>query len=205
MYDILKRIIDLVLVLLLAVLFFPIWVIVPILIKLDSPGPIFYWHKRVGENGREYKMYKFRTMVKDADEILFEKNKKLLAKFKSNDWKLQHDPRITKLGRMLRNLTIDEFPQLYNVLRGEMSIIGPRAYLGKELIDQAKKYPETVKYIEKVKMVRPGITGPWQTSGRNEVSFKNRVKMDAKYVENYCLMEDLKILFKTPQAMISKW
>lgn len=204
-YDPVKRILDLSLVVILGVLFFPIWVIVPILIKLDSHGSIFYSHRRVGRNGREFNLYKFRTMVADADEILFEKDKELLKQFKKNDWKLQYDPRITKLGRVLRNLTIDEFPQLLNVLRGEMSIVGPRAYLGKELKEQAKRYPETKKYIAKIKQVKPGITGPWQTSGRNEVPFKKRVKMDAEYVNKYCLWEDVKILFKTPQAMISKW
>lgn len=209
-YDFLKRIIDIFLSLCLGVLFLPILLFVAIATKLEgfltkSPGSIFYIHQRVGKGGQEFRMYKFRTMVQNADEILYEKNKKLLAKFKKNDWKLQHDPRITKLGRFLRNLTIDEFPQLLNVLRGEMSIIGPRAYLAKELKEQVKRYPETKKYINKVEKVKPGITGPWQTSGRNEVPFKKRVHMDAKYVDNYSLQEDLKILLKTPQAMISKW
>ena len=204
-YDPLKRLVDLVLVLVLGIIFFPIWVIVPILIKLDSPGPVFYSHRRVGKNGREFDLFKFRTMVKNADEILFRYNKKLLKKFKKNDWKLQHDPRITKLGRLLRNLTVDEFPQLWNVLKGEMSVVGPRAYLARELQEQGKRYPETRKYINKVIRVKPGITGPWQTSGRNEVPFKKRVQMDANYVDHYSLGEDLGILLKTPRAMVSKW
>lgn len=204
-YDPLKRLVDLVLVLVLGIIFFPIWAIVPILIKLDSPGPVFYSHRRVGKNGREFDLFKFRTMVKNADEILFRHNKKLLKKFKKNDWKLQHDPRITKLGRLLRNLTVDEFPQLWNVVKGEMSVVGPRAYLARELQEQGKRYPETRKYINKVIRVKPGITGPWQTSGRNEVPFKKRVQMDANYVDHYSLGEDLSILLKTPRAMVSKW
>jgi lipopolysaccharide/colanic/teichoic acid biosynthesis glycosyltransferase len=204
-YDPVKRVMDIVLVFFLAVLFLPVWLFVPVLIILDSPGPVFYYHKRIGKNGKEFKLYKFRTMVKDADDILFNQDKELLARFKKNDWKLRYDPRITRLGRILRNLTIDEFPQLWNVFRGEMSIVGPRAYLKKELDEQGKKYPETRTYIEKIKRVKPGITGPWQTSGRNEIPFKKRVTMDADYIDRYSLLADLQILIKTPKAMISKW
>src|SRR4030042_2047214 len=143
-YSLLKRWIDIVLVIVLGILFFPVWIIIPILIKLDSPGSIFYTHRRVGKNGKEFDLYKIRTMVEDADDILFNKDKKLLKKFKRNDWKLRHDPRITKLGRLVRNLTIDEFPQLWNVLKGEMSIIGPRAYLKRELTEQVKRDRKSV-------------------------------------------------------------
>lgn len=204
-YDFFKRLIDIVLAVVLAIIFLPIWIILPILIKLDSSGPVFYRHARVGKNGRQFWLYKFRSMVVNADEILYKKNPELLKKFKKGDWKLKNDPRITKLGRLVRNLTIDEFPQLWNVLKGEMSIVGPRAYIQKELNEQVKKYPQTKKLIKEILTVKPGITGPWQTSGRNEVPFNKRAKMDVEYVKSYNFFKDLLILLKTPRAMISKW
>jgi lipopolysaccharide/colanic/teichoic acid biosynthesis glycosyltransferase len=158
----------------------------------------------MGKNGKEFWLYKFRSMIVDADKVLLY-NKKLLAEFKNGDWKLKNDPRITKLGRLLRNLTIDEFPQLYNVLKGEMSIVGPRAYLKEELKEQSKKYPQTKKMIKKILSVKPGITGVWQTSGRNIVPFAKRAKMDYDYVRSLSFWQDLKIILNTPKAMISKW
>ena len=150
-------------------------------------------------------MYKFRSMVPDADEILFKKDKRLLKKFKDGDWKLESDPRITTLGRIMRSITIDEFPQLLNVLKGEMSMVGPRAYLKKELEEQQAKYPETRQWIKNILSIKPGITGPWQTSGRNIVPFNVRAKMDAEYARKKSMLEDIRILVKTPGAMFSKW
>jgi lipopolysaccharide/colanic/teichoic acid biosynthesis glycosyltransferase len=144
-------------------------------------------------------------MVKDADDILHKQDKKLLEEFKKGDWKLANDPRITKLGKVLRSLTIDEFPQLYNVFKGEMSMVGPRAYLQKELEEQIEKYPETQEYVDLILSTKPGITGPWQTSGRNEVPFSTRAKMDAEYAKKRSIWEDIRILVNTPKAMISKW
>lgn len=146
-------------------------------------------------------------MIKDAHKILHEKDSELLEKFKKGDWKFaaNEDPRITKLGRVLRSLTIDEFPQIFNVIRGEMSMIGPRAYMKKELDEQTKKYPETKKYVKDILSVKPGITGPWQTSGRNEIPFKQRAKMDAEYAKKRSILNDINIILKTPKAMISKW
>jgi lipopolysaccharide/colanic/teichoic acid biosynthesis glycosyltransferase len=204
-YDLQKRALDVCVALGLMFLFLPIWFIVPVLIYLDSGFPIIFKHKRVGKNGKEFFLYKFRSMVQDADEILHKRDKALLEKFKNADWKLENDPRITKLGKVLRSLTIDEFPQLFNVLRGEMSMVGPRAYVRKELNEQANKYPHTKEYIEKILSVKPGISGPWQTSGRNEVPFVQRAKMDAEYAGRQSIWNDLEILVKTPQAMISKW
>ncbi len=200
-----KRILDVVTALTLIVLFLPIWIIVPFLIFVESGLPILFTHRRVGRGGREFDLLKFRSMVKGADELLHNHDNKLLKKFKDNDWKLENDPRITTLGKVLRSLTIDEFPQILNVLRGEMSMVGPRAYVKKELREQTKKYPNTKKYVNRILSVKPGITGPWQTSGRNEISFKIRAKMDADYASKKSIWEDIKILFKTPQAMISKW
>ena len=200
-----KRLVDIISALVLSIVFLPIWIIIPILIKLDSPGPIIYKHKRVGKGGKEFWLYKFRTMVHNADEILFRKNPPLLAKFRQGDWKLARDPRITTLGRIMRSITIDEFPQLYNVLKGEMSLVGPRAYLKKELISQQQKYPYTRGLIKDILSVKPGITGPWQTSGRNVIPFDKRAQMDAHYARNLSLTRDLWIILKTPQAMFSKW
>lgn len=204
-YEQQKRILDLVVAIGLMILFLPIWFVVPLLIYIDSGWPVLFRHKRVGKDGTPFFLYKFRSMVHNADDILHKQDKELLAKFKNGDWKLENDPRITKLGKVLRSLTIDEFPQLFNVLRGEMSMVGPRAYVRKELDEQAEKYPATKEYIAKILSVKPGISGPWQTSGRNEVPFVQRAKMDSMYADNKSIWNDITILFKTPKAMISKW
>ena len=200
-----KRLMDVTFSLMLMVIFLPVWIVIPILILLDSPGPIIYRHRRVGKGGREFCMYKFRSMVHNADEILFKKDKKLLKKFKDGDWKLEKDPRLTPLGKIMRSITIDEFPQLFNVLKGEMSLVGPRAYLNDELTEQRRKYPETRPWIRDILTIKPGITGPWQTSGRNIVPFNVRANMDADYARKKSLLEDLIIIAKTPLAMFSKW
>lgn len=204
-YDAQKRVLDLFVATGLIFLFLPFWIVVPVLIFLDSGTPILFKHKRVGLNGKDFYLYKFRSMVPNADDILHKYDKRLLAKFKQSDWKIKNDPRVTPLGKFLRSLTIDEFPQLYNVLKGEMSMVGPRAYVRKELEEQTERYPETKPYIKDIISVKPGITGPWQTSGRNEVPFRVRTRMDAEYSKKKSILYDIKILLKTPQAMISKW
>ena len=204
-YEILKRVLDIVVATLLIVLFFPFWIVVPFLIILDSGMPILFKHRRLGKNGEEFFLYKFRSMVTDADDLLHKHDKQLLEQFKNGDWKIKNDPRITKIGKVLRSLTIDEFPQLVNVLKGEMSMVGPRAYLKKELEDQVKKYPTTKKFIPHILSVKPGITGVWQTSGRNEIAFDRRAQIDAEYAQRHSILEDILLLFKTPKAMISKW
>jgi lipopolysaccharide/colanic/teichoic acid biosynthesis glycosyltransferase len=204
-YDIQKRALDLVVAFILFIVFLPIWIIVPLLIYIESGSPIIFKHKRVGKDGKEFYLFKFRSMVKNADELLHQHDQKLLEKFKANDWKIENDPRITKLGKVLRSLTIDEFPQLYNVFQGEMSMVGPRAYVKKELEEQTKRYPKTQNCVSAILSVKPGITGPWQTSGRNEVPFAQRAEMDANYARTKSIWHDIMILLKTPQAMISKW
>lgn len=204
-FEPMKRLMDLVFASVLIVVFLPVWVIIPILILLDSAGPIIYKHRRVGKGGKQFWMYKFRSMVHDADEILFKKDRKLLQQFKASDWKLEQDPRVTPLGRIMRSITIDEFPQLINVLKGEMSLVGPRAYVRDELNEQQRKYPETTEWIRDILTIKPGITGPWQTSGRNIVPFNVRAKMDAQYARKKSLIEDMLIIIKTPMAMFSKW
>ena len=204
-YETQKRMMDLVIASILTVVFLPVWIIVPILIMLDSEGPIIFTHRRVGQYGKTIYLYKFRSMVEDADEILHRKNHRLLAEFKRGDWKLKNDPRITRLGKILRSLTIDEFPQLYNVFRNEMSMVGPRAYVEQELEEQQRKYPETKKLISAILVAKPGITGPWQTSGRNEIPFNMRAHMDAQYARQRSIWNDMLILVRTQKAMISKW
>lgn len=206
-YDQQKRLLDIAVATVLIILFLPFWVLVPLLILIDSGRPILFRHKRVGKNGREFYIVKFRSMIPGADEFLHHYDKKLLRKFKKGDWKIaaNEDPRITRLGRVLRALTIDEFPQLFNVLKGEMSMIGPRAYVKAELTEQTKKHPETKPYVTKILSVKPGITGPWQTSGRNEIPFTKRAKMDATYADHLSIWQDIVILLRTPKAMISKW
>jgi lipopolysaccharide/colanic/teichoic acid biosynthesis glycosyltransferase len=204
-YEAGKRTLDLIVASVLIIIFLPIWLIVPILIKLDSKGPIIFKHRRVGRGGREFDMYKFRSMIDNAHEYLHNSNPELLLRFKAADWKLKDDPRITRLGKILRSITIDEFPQLINVIKGDMSMVGPRAYMKQEIDEQVKKYPQTKAYLKKIFSIKPGITGPWQTSGRNEVPFTKRTRLDAKYAAQKSLALDLKILFKTPQAMLSKW
>lgn len=206
-YAPLKRLLDLLIATILMILFLPFWLIVPLAIYVDSGWPIFFRHKRVGKDGKEFYLYKFRSMVQNADDFLHKQDKQLLEKFKNGDWKIKakDDPRITWLGRILRSLTIDEFPQLFNVIKGEMSMIGPRAYVAKELEEQSHKYPQTKAYIKDILSVKPGITGVWQTSGRNEIPFEQRAKMDANYAKNHNFKQDLLIILKTPRAMLSKW
>lgn len=204
-YEFQKRILDISVAVTLLIVFLPFWLIVPLLVWIDSGWPVFFTHTRVGKNGSLIKLYKFRSMVRNADQILHQQNKALLKKFKENDWKLEQDPRITRLGKVLRALTIDEFPQLVNVLKGEMSMVGPRAYVEKELLEQSERYPETRALISQITSVKPGITGPWQVSGRNDIPFVQRAKMDADYARQKSIWNDILILLKTPRAMISRW
>jgi lipopolysaccharide/colanic/teichoic acid biosynthesis glycosyltransferase len=204
-YFAVKRGIDIVGSFCLIILFLPIWIIVPILIKLDSPGPIIFKHRRVGLRGRDFDMLKFRSMIDGAHDYLHKLHPELLEQFKKGDWKLENDPRITKLGKVLRSLTIDEFPQLINVLMGDMSLIGPRAYMRQEIEEQTKKYPETQQYIDDILSIKPGVTGPWQVSGRNEIPFTKRAELDAQYANQKNILKDILILLRTPKAMFSKW
>lgn len=205
LYQIIKRLFDIVGSSILLILFLPFWIIIPILIKLDSPGPVIFRHKRLGKNKVIFDMYKFRSMVDGAHAMLHHHNPELLEQFKKGDWKLENDPRITKLGRILRSVTIDEFPQLLNVLKGDMSMVGPRAYMKEEIEDQVKKYPQVKKLLKTVFSVKPGVTGPWQVSGRNEILFNQRARLDYMYAQKHSLIYDILIILKTPRAMFSKW
>lgn len=205
-YEFVKRTFDIVFSLMIFIFFLPIIMIVALLIRLDSFGPIFAdTPERVGRNGKLFKMYKFRSMVQNAHEILRinPKFQKLFNEYKKGSYKLRDDPRITKIGKYIRKHSLDEVPQLLNVLMGEMSLVGPRAYYPDELREQQKKYPETKKAVKVVLSVKPGITGYWQVSGRSEVNFDKRIKMDAEYVRKRSIMYDFWIIAKTPWAMIS--
>ncbi|MBI3384963.1 sugar transferase [Candidatus Gottesmanbacteria bacterium] len=205
-YEKTKRIIDLFGAFGLLIFFLPLCLLIAFLIKLDSDGPIFAdTPERVGKKGTLFKMYKFRSMVESAHELLrtSPKYKELFVRYKRNSYKLPRDPRITNIGRFIRRHSLDEIPQLLNVLRGEMSLVGPRAYYPDELREQQKKYPHTQDLVKVVLSIRPGITGVWQVSGRSEVNFDKRIAMDAEYVKNKSLFYDMIIILKTPFAMIS--
>ena len=201
-----KRLVDIAVASLLLLLFSPIGLFLAVAIKLNSPGPVFAdTPERVGKKGKLFKMYKFRSMIEHAHTILRNdpKMKNLYEQYKKNSYKLKEDPRVTVIGKIMRRHSLDEIPQLINVLRGEMSIVGPRAYYPDELENQQKKYPNTRELVGEVLSIRPGITGYWQVSGRSEVNFDKRIAMDAVYVEKRSLWYDIKILLKTPWAMIS--
>lgn len=205
-YETTKRFIDIIVSLTLLIIFSPIFIFVPLLIKLNSPGPVFAdIPKRVGGKGKTFRMYKFRSMISNAHDLLLKdpKFRKLYEEYTKGSYKLKDDPRITKVGRFLRRFSLDELPQILNVLKGEMSIVGPRAYFPDELVNQQKVYPETQKYVKELLKSKPGITGHWQVSGRSEVNFDKRVKMDAEYVGKRSIAQDIIIILKTPWAMLS--
>lgn len=206
-YTIAKRLIDLTASIVLILLFLPIWVLIPILIRLESNGPILFFQERVGKGGKIFRIIKFRSMIEQADEY-WKKNPSLYEKFKNGSWKLtlEEDPRVTKLGKVLRQTSIDEFPQVFNILLGTMSLVGPRPCRENEIKDAVKRYGKKIKtYIDQSLKVKPGLTGMWQVSGRNDVGWVDRVKMDAAYAKRQNIIDDLSIILRTPLAMISKW
>jgi exopolysaccharide biosynthesis polyprenyl glycosylphosphotransferase len=172
-----------------------LFLIVAILIKIEDPkGPIFFSQKRVGKNGREFNMYKFRSMVADAEE-------RLLELLKHNEttgamFKMKNDPRVTKIGRFIRKTSIDELPQLFNVLKGEMSLVGPRPPLIREVA-------EYTNYDKQRLMVTPGCTGLWQVSGRSNIGFDKMVELDLNYIQNRNMVHDIRIIIKTILVVIS--
>ncbi len=201
-----KRLVDILCALILLILFAPIMFAVAIAIKFDSKGPVFAdTPSRVGNGGRRFKMFKFRSMVENAHRMLREdpQFKQLYEEYKRSSYKLQHDPRITCVGKFIRKHSLDEIPQLMNVLKGEMSIVGPRAYYPDEIQEQLRKYPQAKQFVREALLVRPGITGYWQVFGRSEVHFGQRIKMDALYVQNVSLWYDIRIMLLTPKAMIT--
>lgn len=187
-YRFIKRTIDIIFSILGLVLLSPLLIIVAIIIKIDSKGPVFFAQERVGYKGNHFKMYKFRSMVLNAEELkekLQEKNEMSGPMFKMKD-----DPRVTKIGKFIRKTSIDELPQLINVLLGQMSLVGPRPSLPKEV----EKFETWM--LERLN-VKPGLTCYWQVSGRNDIDFEDWMKLDIKYVNERNLWIDIKLIFKT--------
>lgn len=206
LYGVTKRLIDIFGSVILLIVFSPVIVIMMFLIKFTSPGPVFAdTPKRVGRKGKLFYPYKFRSMIVNAHHLLLTdpRFKKLHEEYKKSSYKLKEDPRVTPVGKLIRKHSLDEVPQLINVLKGEMSIVGPRPYYPNELKRQLKKYPDKQKLLKDVLLVRPGITGYWQVSGRSSVDFDKRIEMDAHYAQKQSLSMDFLILLKTPWAMIS--
>ncbi|KLO21167.1 sugar transferase [Marinitoga sp. 1155] len=199
---ILKRVFDIIFGVVGFILLFPLFIIIGYKIKKEDRGTIFFKHTRIGENLKEFKMYKFRTMVPNAEEKLkemLEKNKKLREEFYKN-FKLKDDPRITKIGKFLRKTSLDEFPQFINVIKGDMSIVGPRPVVKKE-IDMY--YGEEV--AKRVFAVKPGITGMWQANGRSDVEdYEERIALDLYYIRNWSLWLDIIIILKTIKVVLDK-
>jgi len=171
--------------------------IIGLIIRLETPGFAIYAHDRIGKNGKIFRCYKFRTMQKDAEETLKEvlENSETLRNEWEQTWKLKEDPRITKIGRFLRKSSLDELPQIFNVLKGEMSLVGPRPYLPREKTD-------IIENIQLICSAKPGITGLWQVSGRSTTGYKYRVKLDTWYVMNWSLWFDIAIIFKTIRVVL---
>lgn len=191
----LKRIIDIIVSIILLVILSPLFLIIAILIKTDSKGPIFVKLERVGYDGKKFLMYKFRSMIKDAHKL-----KKTLLKYNERKgplFKMKNDPRITKIGRYLRKYSIDELPQLLNVLKGEMSLVGPRPHEPEEVL----KYQE---YQKELLSIKPGITGLAQISGRSELAFEQEAMLDLYYIENWSILLDFFILFKTIKVVLKR-
>lgn len=193
-----KAVIEKIIAILALLLFSPLFVILTILVKLTSRGPAFYVSERIGRNGKKFKILKYRTMRLQSDEqleqILSESPK--LAQEWSRQFKLDNDPRITPLGRFLRKTSLDELPQLWNVLCGDMAIVGPRPIVEEEIEKHGSAYEEIIS-------VKPGITGLWQVSGRNELSYEERVRINLYYIRNWSIWLDYYILLKTPHEIFS--
>lgn len=192
-----KRLFDVIFSLLVLILFSPVYLLLALLVALSSPGPIFYSQERVGKNYKPFNCIKFRTMVINADEMLLqlmETSPQLREEFENN-FKLKQDPRITSIGQFLRLTSLDEFPQFWNVLKGDMSVVGPRPLVVEEL-------PCYGVHIDKVLTVKPGITGLWQVSGRNDIPYSRRILIDLYYSKFHNFGLDLWIIFKTIGVVI---
>lgn len=203
MYFFLKRTLDIIASVVGIIVFSPLMLLVTLYIKKVSPGEgvIAKTKPRVGQNGNPFYIYKFRSMIPNAQEWL-ESQPELFRKYKENNFKLDPDPRLIPGGSFLRKYSLDELPQFFNIFKGEMSIVGPRAYFDFELEEQKSKHPETAQDIEIMKTAKPGLTGVWQTSGRSNVGFVERIKMDAKYAKNRSIWYDLVLILKTPFVVI---
>lgn len=198
-YSFLKRTVDITASAAALLLLSPVFLVTSLAIRKDSDGPAMFTQKRIGKDGKLFEIYKFRTMVPDADKKLFElleKDEKAREEYKVNK-KLKNDPRITKVGNFLRKTSIDELPQLINVLKGDMSLVGPRPYLPREKDDMGAYYNTIIES-------KPGITGLWQVSGRSNTTFEDRLEFDKEYTENKGFFYDMGLLTKTVGVVIHK-
>lgn len=209
LYSFSKRLVDIIGSAICLIIFSPVMLLVALLVKATSPGPIFYSPARVGKGGKLFKMLKFRSMYMykiEGEYVHAEKylqnQPELMRKYQKNSYKLTDDPRTTPIGKFIRKFSLDELPQLINVLMGDMSLVGPRAYQEDELLHQQKVYPTTRKFVKIILTARPGASGPWQVSGRSHINFDKRVQMDAAYLKRKSIVYDIWILIKTPLAMI---
>ena len=195
-YRYIKRIIDVVLASIALVVLSPIFLIIALAIKLESKGPVFFKHTRIGKDGKIIKLYKFRSMVTNAEELIKAFTPEQMKEYKEN-YKLTNDPRITKVGKFLRKTSLDELPQLLNIIKGDLTIIGPRPVIAEEL----KKYGTNT---EKFLSVTPGLTGYWAANGRSCTTYEQRMQMELYYIDNLSLKMDVKVFFKTIEAVIKR-
>jgi undecaprenyl-phosphate galactose phosphotransferase len=208
-YPSVKRLIDIFAGVFGILLFSPLMMAIWIARKLEGSKTVIFSQPRVGKDGKSFRFFKFSSMTTTTAEeereffIQLEKDDpRLLEAYKRNNFKLEDDPRITKVGRIIRRFSVDELPQFFNVLTGDMSLVGPRAYKPDELEYKLKEYPQSKKDVDLLLTIRPGITGVWQVSGRSKVDFPQRAQMDSGYARRRSLREDFKIILKTPAAMI---
>lgn len=197
-YLVIKRVMDVLLSMIALFLLSPVFLILIILIKIDSKGPAIFKQKRIGKNGQPIYIYKFRSMVDHAEDVLenlMHENEDIRKEYLTNK-KLKKDPRITKIGNILRKTSLDELPQLLNILKGDMTIVGPRPYLYREIDDMI--------YYENIIRMTPGLTGPWQVNGRSNTGFKYRCELDNEYYKNRSLKTDIKIILKTVITVIKR-
>ena len=195
LYNVCKRCLDVTASLHLLILLSPLFVLIALLVRLTSRGPVFFAHRRLGLHGKQFGCLKFRTMTVDADERL-KQDLNLRRQFEDR-FKLENDPRVTPLGSFLRQTSLDELPQLFHVLRGEMSLVGPRPIVEPELV----KYSI---YAKKLLSVRPGLSGLWQVCGRSHTTYPERVMMDMHYIDHRCLFLDMQLLLRTVTAVARK-
>lgn len=191
-----KRVIDVIWASVALILLSPLFAIIAIAIKIDSKGPVFFAHKRIGKNGKIIKLYKFRSMVINAEELIKSFTPEQMREYKEN-YKLTNDPRITKVGKFLRKTSLDELPQLINIINGDLSIIGPRPVVADEL----EKYGVNK---DKFLSVTPGLTGYWAANGRSNTTYEQRMEMELYYIDNLSLKMDIKVFFKTILSVLKK-
>ena len=195
-YKYVKRIMDFSLSLMGLIVLSPVFLLIAILIKKESDGPVFFKHKRIGKNGKEIYIYKFRSMVPNAEELIKKFTPEQMKEFKEN-FKLENDPRITKIGKFLRKTSLDELPQLINILKGDLSIIGPRPVVKEEV----EKYKNNKR---KFLSITPGLTGYWAANGRSDTTYEQRMIMELYYIDNISFKLDLKVFFKTIISVVKR-